>query len=172
MSTRISSKEPALSMADVNMEEETKDEGTSGLDCCPFCNKAISQEDQQRQIVEMFLSTECYHQFHIPCFKAYAKKRLTSVKPDLKPGQEIEFEDVRCLRCHKVIAIDETKGFMSREELGQIDAQQMEVRITLDDRMVRCDCSCVIMFEPSKPDYKQKDESGKVISRAAADHMA
>jgi hypothetical protein len=41
----------------------------------------------------------------------------------------------------------------------------MEERIKLDPRMVRCDCSCVIMFEPSKPDYKQKDSTGQIISK-------
>jgi len=36
----------------------------------------------------------------------------------------------------------------------------MNKRVELDNRFVRCDCSCVIMFEPSKPDYKQKDDTG------------
>ena len=44
---------------DVNMEEESKDE-VENLDSCPYCNQNITTEDQQRQIVNMFLSTECY----------------------------------------------------------------------------------------------------------------
>lgn len=48
----------------------------------------------------------------------------------------------------------------------------MEVSINFDPNMVRCSCDAIINFEPSKPDYAQKDETGQVISREAADHMA
>jgi len=28
----------------------------------------------------MFIGTECYHRFHISCFKVYAKKQLITAK--------------------------------------------------------------------------------------------
>jgi hypothetical protein len=46
------------------------------------------------------------------------------------------------------------------------------MRIEKDDKLVKCSCGCIISLEPSAPDYKKKDEKGKVISREAAEHMA
>ena len=48
---------------------------------CPYCRKPITNSDQQSGQVGMLLSTECYHQFHVPCFKAYLKTRLITPKP-------------------------------------------------------------------------------------------
>lgn len=48
----------------------------------------------------------------------------------------------------------------------------MDARIELDPQLVRCECQAIIGIEPSKPDYTQKDETGKQISKQAADHMA
>ena len=64
------------------------------------------------------------------------------------------FEDLQCLRCFKVVELSEAKEMFSHDEYGKIEDDQMQKRIELDKRFVRCDCSCVIMFEPSKPDYK------------------
>lgn len=38
--------------------------------------------------------------------------------------------------------------------------------------MVKCPCGVIISFEPSQPDYKQKNEKGVDLSREAAEHMA
>lgn len=51
----------------------------------------------------------------------------------------------------------------------------MEVIAQMDPNIMKCtnkDCGTLIFFQPSAPDYKQKDETGKVISKHAADHMA
>jgi hypothetical protein len=48
----------------------------------------------------------------------------------------------------------------------------MDARIAYDPKMVRCECSTVLSIEPSKPDYKQKDDMGNPISKEAAEHMA
>ena len=70
---------------------------------CPYCRKPITNSDQQSGQVGMLLSTECYHQFHVPCFKAYLKTRLITPKPAAGPGQECQFEDALCNQCHKKI---------------------------------------------------------------------
>jgi hypothetical protein len=63
----------------------------------------------------MFLSTECFHSFHIPCFKEYAKKRLVMGK---KTMGDIVFEDALCGRCNKAVTFEEIKEMMTREELS------------------------------------------------------
>jgi E3 ubiquitin-protein ligase MYCBP2 len=61
---------------------------------------------------------------------------------------------------------------MAKEELAQIEQMQMDVRIELDPNMVKCDCNATIFFEPSKVDYTAKDETGKLLSKQAAEHIA
>ena len=61
---------------------------------CPYCKKQITENDGANGIVNMFLSTECCHSFHIPCFKEYAKSKLVTPKKNHIEGQEIQFEDV------------------------------------------------------------------------------
>lgn len=68
--------------------------------------------------------------------------------------------------------IQETKEMMTKEELAQIEQIQMDVRIEMDPNMVKCDCNATIFFEPSKVDYTAKDETGKVLSKQAAEHIA
>ena len=41
------------------------------------------------------------------------------------------------------------------------------------DGMTECpSCKDVFFFEPSAPNYAAKDETGKTVSRATAEHMA
>jgi len=103
----------------------------------------------------MFLTDDCFHRFHIPCFKEYAIKRLTTVK---SAKGDVVFEDALCGLCHKVVALEEIKEMMNRDEIAQIESMQMDQRIEHDPKMVRCECATVILFEPSKTDYKQKDD--------------
>ena len=45
----------------------------------------------------------------------------------------------------------------------------------MDPNIMKCtnkDCGTLIFFQPSATDYKQKEETGKVISKHAADNMA
>lgn len=56
--------------------------------------------------------------------------------------------------------------------MNQIEEQQLNKRIEIDPKWVRCECSSVILFEPSKPEYKTKDEQGNLISAKSAEHMA
>lgn len=64
---------------------------------------------------------------------------------------------------------------ISSQEFQQIEDKRMEVIAQMDPNIMKCinkDCGTLIFLQPSAPDYKQKDETGKVISRKAADHMA
>ena len=120
----------------------------------------------------MLLSTECYHQFHIPCFKQYLKQRLIEPKPDCRP-ENLSFMDPECLRCKKIVGQEDISEILGKADLEEIENKQMEIRVKMSPNLFKCvECKSVIMFEPSKPDYKQKDEQGKVISAAAAEHSA
>jgi hypothetical protein len=76
----------------------------------------------------MFIQTECYHRFHITCFKNYAKSCLTTSKKRTN-NSDVEFLDVICKTCNKKVPYEETKEMMSRDELSQIEQTQMDVRI-------------------------------------------
>ena len=108
-------------MKDVVMYEEAK-EDTNG---CPYCNRQFTNAEQAANQVNMFLTTECYHKFHIPCFKEYAKKRLVTTKQNRKSDTEIVFEDLQCLKCFKVVELGEAKEMFTREEYGKIEDDQM-----------------------------------------------
>lgn len=41
---------------------------------CRYCGSNISQKDEQAQNVGMFMETQCFHVYHISCFKQYAAK--------------------------------------------------------------------------------------------------
>jgi hypothetical protein len=106
----------------------------------------------------MFLSSECYHRFHISCFKKYALNRLTTLKPT--NSGEIQFEEAQCGHCHKAIAHNEISQMLTKVEMSQLEETLLNKRIELDPKMVRCECGSLIQFEPSQPDYKSKDEQG------------
>lgn len=97
--------------------EESKDE--PGVDKCPFCKRGITDADRKQNKVNMLLSTKCYHQFHIPCFKEHVKTRLTTAKKS--PSGEITFEDAVCGLCNKVISHDDFKENLTQEEMNLID---------------------------------------------------
>lgn len=143
----------------------------SVIERCAYCTKGITLQDETQNNVNMFIQTECYHRFHITCFKNYAKSCLTTSKKRTN-NSDVEFLDVICKTCNKKVPYEETKEMMSRDELSQIEQTQMDVRIQLDPNMVRCECSALILFEPSRADYNQKDDSGKLLTKLAADHMA
>ena len=41
-----------------------------------------------------------------------------------------------------------------------------------DDSMIQCKCGNIMEFSPGQPDYNQKDDNGKKLSRKAAEHMS
>jgi hypothetical protein len=67
--------QPPVISNPLEVEEEKMDvDSQSTFDPCPYCRKPIAPSDEQRNDVGMFLATECFHRFHISCFKQYAKK--------------------------------------------------------------------------------------------------
>lgn len=160
------------------MVEESKDEVMQSFHepmedtsqpMCRYCLAPMTQQEQEAGKVNMFLGTECYHQFHIPCFQQYAKKTLVTIK---KGKKDVEFSEPECAECKKVIPVDEAKELIGGSLMREIEEQQMVVRIQSDPNMVKCECGAVICLESSAPDYKQKDDTGKLLSKAAAEHMA
>lgn len=120
----------------------------------------------------MLLTTECYHQFHISCFKKYLKKRLIEPKSNQKNG-EVNFCDPICLRCNKVIGQEDINECLTKPEMDEIEQLQMDARIEFNPNLFKCvECNSTISFEPSKPDYKQKDDKGQVLTKQAAEHAA
>ena len=66
-------------------------------------------------MVNMFIKTECYHRFHVPCFKEYVKRRLVTPKVNKNlSDKEVTFEDACCMRCLKVVPFEEIREMLSR----------------------------------------------------------
>ena len=61
------------------MEEEKKDESDFDMSAfetnrCVYCMAEITNADQESGKVQMFLAEGCFPQFHVECFRIYAKK--------------------------------------------------------------------------------------------------
>ena len=94
---------------DIDMVEESKDEPhqdhmieafMEGTNQCVYCRKVITRQEEAASQVNMLLSTECFHQFHIPCFTRYAKDQMLKPKPN---SRELEFCEPQCGQCGKTI---------------------------------------------------------------------
>ena len=68
---------------------------------------------------------------------------------ELKPNtRELEFCDTKCGQCNKTIDQGESKEILG-DKIQEIENLQMEMRIEKDDKMVKCQCGCIISLEPS-----------------------
>lgn len=123
---------------------------------CGFCDQCI----EEHQSVVMIQGTECFHSVHHDCFKTRAKKCL--------------MEDIvmTCPECHKVIPEEEMKNYMSAEERQEIEKSQLDKVLAASGNMARCSCGNVMEFSQGQVDYNAKDDTGQVMSPAAAIHMS
>ena len=117
----------------------------------------------------MFLTEGCFHRFHVPCFKEYARAQMQQAK---KVGDSIVFGAVKCLTCGLEVSEAEQRDNIGAEEFGQLKDKQMRQMMELDSNMITCSCGALIMLEETKVDYNAKDEKGQTLSRQAAEHMA
>jgi len=62
---------------------------------CRFCMNPFTQEEQMANAVSMFQSSECYHMYHLPCFRDQVTAAL-AVKADVekKALQRSKFENI------------------------------------------------------------------------------
>jgi len=90
---------------------------------CPYCNKPISPKDEQAGNVGMFMETQCYHTFHVNCFKSYATKVCLKYK---RQGTEPLFEDPRCGHCNVVVPELETRMIIGAE-YEMVENQRMQI---------------------------------------------
>ena len=67
---------------------------------CRYCGSMISPKDEQAQNVGMFVETQCYHVYHITCFKQYATKICLRYKLQ---GNEPVFEEPKCAHCNAIV---------------------------------------------------------------------
>ena len=117
----------------------------------------------------MFLTEGCFHRFHVPCFKQYAKAQMQQAK---KVGSDVVFGDVKCQVCNQAVSEAEIRENIGREEFDALKEYQMKMMIDLDSNMITCNCGALIVLEDSKVDYNAKDDKGQKLSKAAAEHMA
>ena len=66
-------------------------------DICVICKKGFTAQEQNAGEVQMFLMDNCYHQFHLPCFHAYAKKAL------LTKGPKGDYLSCSCAHCGTIV---------------------------------------------------------------------
>ena len=80
----------------------------------------------------MFLAEGCFHQFHIDCFKIYAKKTLLTKLPS---G---DFAQCRCKRCNTLVQAEDLREALGPEALQKIREQQAEDALQIDGNIVTC----------------------------------
>jgi len=101
------------------MEEEKKAESDidmSAFDAnvCVYCLAEITDADQTTGKVQMFLADGCFHQFHVECFRAYAKKQLLTKLPS---G---DFAECRCRKCSTLVQAEDLREALGQEWLQNI----------------------------------------------------
>ena len=57
---------------------------------CKFCNRPITEEEKLANDVSMFQSTECFHMFHITCFRTFCDNNMTQVNHKASQFEFIE----------------------------------------------------------------------------------
>ena len=48
---------------------------------CFYCNKMITTLQESNGERQMFVGTECYHSFHVDCFRTYFKQNIAKTNP-------------------------------------------------------------------------------------------
>jgi len=81
-------------------------------------------------------------------------------------------QKVNCPDCKTEISYEDLKAYFGHNFIEDLNDELLKIRILEDSNMVQCTCKNFIEVVPGSVDYKQKDEEGNKISRAAAEHMA
>lgn len=81
---------------------------------CVYCMSVFLDADLSSGKVQMFLADGCYHQFHIECFKTYAKKTLLTKLPS---G---DFAECKCKKCGTLVQADDLREALGQEFLHNI----------------------------------------------------
>ena len=104
----------------------------------------FSNQEQNAGQVQMFLADGCYHQFHVECFRTYAKKQLLTKLPS---G---EFAECRCKKCNTLVQADDLREALGPEWLKNIQDQQTKMMFADSGDIVQCpSCNEVFSFETS-----------------------
>ena len=115
-----------------------------GAQKCPYCMGELSDADMSSGKVQMFLAEGCYHQFHVACFKDYAKKTLLTKLPS---G---EFKECRCEKCKTLVMAEDLREAIGPEFLESIRNQQTKLAMMDSDDIVQCPgCAEVFSCSPS-----------------------
>ena len=84
-----------------------------------------------------------------------------------------DFAECRCPRCNAIVQAEDLREVLGSQWLQNIREEQMKTMLAQAEGMTKCpNCSEVFAFEPSAPNYQAKDDTGKTLSREAAEHMA
>ena len=83
-------------------------------------------------------------------------------------------ERVTCpiARCDYTLSMDEILQVVTQEELSKLEPSFESIIGKEGGIMAQCSCGNVTWLEPGKPDYHYKDDTGKILSKTHADHMA
>ena len=102
----------------LGIEEEIKKDINDGFEdnvpSCVYCMAAFTDADMDSGNVQMFLSDGCFHQFHVECFRTYAKKTLLTKLPN---G---DFAECRCKKCNTIVQADDLREALGQEFLHNI----------------------------------------------------
>ena len=124
------------------------------VELCHFCLRSFSEEDREKESVRMFQSTNCFHTYHIQCFKVMADHDLCSVN---RAKEDFEFKEALCAACSLPVASWECKEILGEEKWDDIEKRRLDIVTASDPKLVKCACGNVVELNPGVPDYAMKD---------------
>lgn len=132
---------------------------------CVFCRRHFTAQDEQAGQVQMLLTDNCYHQFHIECLRKEATSRMYQKNPN---G---DFKQVFCHKCGLFVNNHELINTLGKDFMENIWSTQ--VTMHLQNGLTECpSCKSKFYFEEDKPNYLARDENGQQVSKETAEHMA
>ena len=124
------------------------------VEMCHFCGRTFSDEDREKESVRMFQSTNCFHTYHIQCFKVMADHDLCTVN---RSKEEFEFKEALCAACSLPVASWECKEILGEDKWEDIEKRRLDIVTASDPKLVKCTCGNVVELNPGVPDYTMKD---------------
>lgn len=128
---------------------------------CVCCSRSFTAREEQQNMKLMLTSTECFHLLHKHCLSETAVHQIKKTKTIVCPKPD----------CKKQVQDWELREYMGNdyEEVEKIVQAQF---MADNPNLVTCSCGNVMEVVEGKVDLNQKDDTGKQITREAAECMA
>lgn len=95
----------------------------------------------------MFMETNCFHTYHVNCFKTYAAKESLKYR---KQGQEIFFAEPKCCHCNVTVPTVEVRQIFTPQVYEEmVESKRMDIYLSAQSGMVKCSCGNAFVVAPA-----------------------